>query len=72
MPGGDLATMLEAERDLDVRATQVLAESTELDRIARRMAAELARCHGGGLRRPCRRSTVALHGISATHRKAAV
>jgi hypothetical protein len=70
-PGGDLASMRAAERDLDVRATLVAADAIELDRIAREVSADWVGLTAASFDVRVASARVAIDGVADTHREAA-
>ncbi|MBD8608717.1 DUF2974 domain-containing protein [Aeromicrobium sp. CFBP 8757] len=70
-PGGDLATMRAAERDLDLRATSVRADGIELDRIAQQVSADWVGLTADSFAVRVGAARVAIDCVSDTHREAA-
>ncbi|MGJ9421856.1 hypothetical protein [Aeromicrobium sp. CF3.5] len=69
-PGGDLAAMRDAERDLDLHAQRVLDESIELDRIAQQVSADWVGSTAETFTVRVAAARVAIDAVSSTHREA--
>jgi hypothetical protein len=70
-PGGDLASMRAAERDLHLRADLVQAESAELDRLARDISRDWLGRTAETFTVRVEAARTAIDGVRDTHREAA-